>query len=162
MQNVEAGAPACSVFLHRTAATSSSRRRRRRRRRRRCIGLAKRHRGAAAAQGAAGSPLLCSAARSALQTCLLCRALSAASTHLHLLLLPRTTRTQLTPPCSQILQNLQIPTLLLLPEKKRAGWRAGELNVNDLRARVATCPSIFATESPTFCTFINTCALSCR
>ena len=80
VQNVEAGALACSVYLHRTAATSSSsrrrrKRRRRRRRRRRCIGLAKRHRGAAAAQGAAGSPLLCSAARSALQTCLLCRAL---------------------------------------------------------------------------------------
>ena len=45
---------------------------------------------------------------------------------------------------------------------RRNGRRAGELNVNDLRARVATCSSIFATESPTFCTFINTGTLSCR
>ena len=157
MQNVEAGALACSVFLHRTAATSSSRRRRRRsRRRRRCIELAKRHRGAAAAQGAAGSPLLCSAARSALQTCLLCRALCCQHTSALAAAAPHSPH--LARRSCKICKFQHCCCL----EKKRAGWRAGELNVNDLRARVATCPSIFATESPTFCTFINTCALSCR
>ena len=109
-----------------------------------------------------------SARRSRLTASLLCCALCSADlSTLPRALLPAHICTccccpALPAPCSPILQNLQIPTLLLLLEKKRAGWRAGELNVNDLRARVATCPSIFATESPTFCAFINTCALSCR